>query len=288
MLKKALRGTPIREERVYNDAVDNKENEHSPSSHLRTPTREDTAPEYVYHTPLRTDDETSVYSNPLSTPRHPEPQDEGVDMNTGLPDFDQNARSMSPSTSASPEQREEVPTLVTAPTARTSALLEAASVLPERDAPLPAVGSTPDRPAPLVGSAKPSVAKVVTCSTVTSDILGFAPEEAIWYTMENTPVSMMKWDRDSEHNSCYQCSGRFGLLNRRHHCRDCGHIFCHSCSEHQITGVQGYTTAVRCCDECFQTRCDREAAGFRYTKDSTKSGIALENTTCRPAPCVVQ
>lgn len=288
-------------------------------SHLGTPTREDTAEEYMYHTPVRANDETSVYSNPLSTPRHgPEAPDGAMgsdkepdmDMEQGLhsahilPDFDQNARSLSSSISASPEHGEDSAwdsgcgalSQIAEPRS-TSALLEAASVaaqgsaLPQLrvcvGAELPPLGSTPDRPIPLVALKRASVTKVVTGSTETSDILGFAPEEAICYTIPSAPVSMMSWDVDSEHPNCNQCSTRFSLLQRRHHCRDCGHIFCHGCSNHEITGMQGYTSAVRCCDECFQIQCDREAAGFqaRYAKHSSTS-VPLEEST--PESCVVQ
>lgn len=40
------------------------------------------------------------------------------------------------------------------------------------------------------------------------------------------------WQYDVLHLVCAQCGDHFHpLLNRRHHCRLCGHIFCHSCSQ---------------------------------------------------------
>ncbi len=36
---------------------------------------------------------------------------------------------------------------------------------------------------------------------------------------------------DSFITTCYKCNGAFGLLNRKHHCRACGRIFCNPCSQ---------------------------------------------------------
>ena len=39
----------------------------------------------------------------------------------------------------------------------------------------------------------------------------------------------------------------------QHHCRSCGHIFCHDCSKHKITiDHLGYSSPQRVCDECFR------------------------------------
>ena len=38
-----------------------------------------------------------------------------------------------------------------------------------------------------------------------------------------------KWDKDSQHPNCYSCQNKFRLFVRRHHCRNCGKIFCNNC-----------------------------------------------------------
>lgn len=38
------------------------------------------------------------------------------------------------------------------------------------------------------------------------------------------------WEYNDLQTNCYRCSIRFTLLERKHHCRYCGKIFCHSCS----------------------------------------------------------
>ena len=40
------------------------------------------------------------------------------------------------------------------------------------------------------------------------------------------------WVPDEHSQNCYNCGSKFfSLLNRRHHCRVCGNIFCKSCLE---------------------------------------------------------
>lgn len=36
---------------------------------------------------------------------------------------------------------------------------------------------------------------------------------------------------DATVNNCYKCNSNFSIFNRRHHCRSCGRIFCHNCSQ---------------------------------------------------------
>ena len=61
------------------------------------------------------------------------------------------------------------------------------------------------------------------------------------------------WDPDESTVGCYLCHREFGLLRRRHHCRGCGHIFCHECSaERRAMPWMGYATAVRVCSMCVQ------------------------------------
>mmetsp|Transcript_14283 Transcript_14283/g.30262 ORF Transcript_14283/g.30262 Transcript_14283/m.30262 type:complete len:668 (-) Transcript_14283:278-2281(-) len=39
------------------------------------------------------------------------------------------------------------------------------------------------------------------------------------------------WEFDAEQAQCSSCGDHFHALNRRHHCRFCGKIFCHKCSD---------------------------------------------------------
>jgi len=42
------------------------------------------------------------------------------------------------------------------------------------------------------------------------------------------------WIPDCRVNRCFGCSVDFSLMRRKHHCRSCGRIFCHSCSSYRV------------------------------------------------------
>ncbi|XP_028162037.1 lateral signaling target protein 2 homolog [Ostrinia furnacalis] len=41
------------------------------------------------------------------------------------------------------------------------------------------------------------------------------------------------WVRDDTAPYCTQCQVRFTALERRHHCRECGRVFCGRCSRYE-------------------------------------------------------
>jgi len=68
--------------------------------------------------------------------------------------------------------------------------------------------------------------------------------------VELVKQSGRKWKDDAEVNSCNNCNKEFSLTNRKHHCRNCGNIFCNDCSTKQAI-MDGYKKAQRVCDACF-------------------------------------
>lgn len=56
------------------------------------------------------------------------------------------------------------------------------------------------------------------------------------------------WKRDGDVSACAQCRAGFGMTRRKHHCRECGDVFCNDCSSRQIV-VHG--TLKRCCVGCY-------------------------------------
>eukprot|EP00299_Pterocystis_sp_00344_P017627 c8831_g1_i1.p1 GENE.c8831_g1_i1~~c8831_g1_i1.p1 ORF type:complete len:520 (+),score=125.48 c8831_g1_i1:14-1573(+) len=51
---------------------------------------------------------------------------------------------------------------------------------------------------------------------------------------------------------CASCQQSFNQLRRRHHCRQCGEVVCHSCSSHSCPlPFLGYDSRVRVCKTCY-------------------------------------
>ncbi|PIO68677.1 FYVE zinc finger [Teladorsagia circumcincta] len=44
----------------------------------------------------------------------------------------------------------------------------------------------------------------------------------------------VRWVPDEDCEQCTACSAAFTVVRRRHHCRNCGRIFCHRCSRNSI------------------------------------------------------
>lgn len=59
-----------------------------------------------------------------------------------------------------------------------------------------------------------------------------------------------QWVSDASIRQCQDCSMRFTLFARRHHCRLCGRIFCHACSNHWLN-TAACSKQVRTCRECY-------------------------------------
>ena len=46
------------------------------------------------------------------------------------------------------------------------------------------------------------------------------------------PKTIYHWVEDDAVTKCYQCGVDFGFFTRKHHCRNCGRIFCYNCSNY--------------------------------------------------------
>lgn len=59
------------------------------------------------------------------------------------------------------------------------------------------------------------------------------------------------WIPDELVSTCSLCAQVFNLIRRRHHCRRCGNIFCHQCSNNFVSlKCFGYAKPVRVCNRC--------------------------------------
>lgn len=70
---------------------------------------------------------------------------------------------------------------------------------------------------------------------------------------ENSSVLTARaWVEDSEATECMSCKSAFTFVNRKHHCRNCGGIFCGACSSKKIAILRiQVTEPVRVCVSCY-------------------------------------
>ncbi|XP_053575206.1 early endosome antigen 1 [Bombina bombina] len=59
-----------------------------------------------------------------------------------------------------------------------------------------------------------------------------------------------KWTEDNEVQNCMECGKGFSVTIRRHHCRQCGNIFCAECSSRNAL-TPSSKKPVRVCNTCF-------------------------------------
>ncbi|KAH0950466.1 hypothetical protein HN011_008234 [Eciton burchellii] len=62
--------------------------------------------------------------------------------------------------------------------------------------------------------------------------------------------STVTWTNDRLVTQCKGCSREFNMTRRKHHCRNCGSIFCNACSDNTMA-LPSSTKPVRVCDECY-------------------------------------
>lgn len=59
------------------------------------------------------------------------------------------------------------------------------------------------------------------------------------------------WVPDELVSICTDCCSPFTIIRRRHHCRNCGQIYCNNCSNNFMPLVRyGYVKPVRVCHSC--------------------------------------
>ncbi|CAL1399568.1 unnamed protein product [Linum trigynum] len=94
-----------------------------------------------------------------------------------------------------------------------------------------------------------------------ADIVGLFKSFVPWRT-EPPTVSRDFWMPDQSCRVCYECDSQFTLINRRHHCRICGRVFCAKCTSNSIplpSSRDSRTTItreewekIRVCNYCFK------------------------------------
>jgi len=80
-------------------------------------------------------------------------------------------------------------------------------------------------------------------------------KEIPYAEMELQPGSMRPtWVNDQDVTACFNCRQSFTIVNRRHHCRACGQIFCSKCCRRWLLLPEGfgYPDPERTCTDCFK------------------------------------
>ncbi|RLN80565.1 hypothetical protein BBJ28_00000169 [Nothophytophthora sp. Chile5] len=87
------------------------------------------------------------------------------------------------------------------------------------------------------------------CSNVSTTSSSWSPTGML--TQHETVSG--RWVEDAAARTCAKCERVFSLVNRRHHCRVCGEIFCHACSRTRMvlsTNPGEIPRRQRVCDPC--------------------------------------
>ena len=91
-------------------------------------------------------------------------------------------------------------------------------------------------------------------------------------TCDITPLGAIRWQRNEGATACARCQSRFSALNRRHHCRCCGRIFCADCAPATNKKmVVGYSKPQRHCTECFLS-----PVSYKFWAAKQMSGVLLD------------
>ncbi|KAM3721291.1 Lateral signaling target protein [Dirofilaria immitis] len=98
----------------------------------------------------------------------------------------------------------------------------------------------------------------------------------------------VRWVPDSDCEQCTACGAQFTLVRRRHHCRNCGRIFCSRCSANSLPLPElGYDRKVRVCNLCFLYKINPFSPCTNQSNSSQNRSNRPFNNTVTPAASVL-
>lgn len=90
-----------------------------------------------------------------------------------------------------------------------------------------------------------------------------------------------QWIPDKEADTCMRCRiAKFSLMNRRHHCRNCGYVICSDCSKNKYLLPSQSDEALRVCNTCYtalSSNVSTSAANPKVESANTDSSDESEN-----------
>eukprot|EP00770_Monocercomonoides_exilis_P012727 MONOS_12671.1-p1 / transcript=MONOS_12671.1 / gene=MONOS_12671 / organism=Monocercomonoides_exilis_PA203 / gene_product=unspecified product / transcript_product=unspecified product / location=Mono_scaffold00717:16267-17541(+) / protein_length=424 / sequence_SO=supercontig / SO=protein_coding / is_pseudo=false len=69
-----------------------------------------------------------------------------------------------------------------------------------------------------------------------------------------TGGKMAEWVPDESSPFCRKCHVRFTVTTRRHHCRNCGYVFCSDCCSKRLDFPEAGRKNEKVCDDCYDLR----------------------------------
>ncbi|XP_063049675.1 myotubularin-related protein 3 [Engraulis encrasicolus] len=94
--------------------------------------------------------------------------------------------------------------------------------------------------------------------------------EASWEQVDKQDTEVTRWYPDHLAAHCYGCQSKFWLATRKHHCRNCGNVFCGSCCDQKIpVPSQQLFEPSRVCRSCYTSlQAAATAANNTHTPDT--------------------
>lgn len=81
---------------------------------------------------------------------------------------------------------------------------------------------------------------------------GSTTSDGSWDNVDEKDTKPTLWMPDHTSDFCTKCQRHFWVADRKHHCRHCGLLFCHSCSSSKApVPKENLLQPVRVCDDCF-------------------------------------
>eukprot|EP01103_Thecamoeba_quadrilineata_P010614 TRINITY_DN2336_c0_g1_i1.p1 TRINITY_DN2336_c0_g1~~TRINITY_DN2336_c0_g1_i1.p1 ORF type:complete len:651 (+),score=162.86 TRINITY_DN2336_c0_g1_i1:67-2019(+) len=77
-------------------------------------------------------------------------------------------------------------------------------------------------------------------------------------TLFNRAPAGAPWQNDTVIKNCSLCSQLFNLVNRKHHCRNCGRVVCANCSSQRADLPKWNLRGVRICTKCAKSISDEK------------------------------
>ncbi|KAI3451398.1 hypothetical protein Pfo_008063 [Paulownia fortunei] len=98
---------------------------------------------------------------------------------------------------------------------------------------------------------EPRRIRLKSSSYTTNNILDTVTAASIQNLIKPVNEEKDHWVPDEAVNKCTACGTDFSAFNRKHHCRNCGDIFCDKCTQGRIAlTADEHAQPVRVCDRC--------------------------------------